>query len=87
MKTSREQNGTTPNVTFESALAELDAIVAELETGNLTLDASVDRFRKASELADACKVLITEARLRVTELQAEPIPPLTEDGAVDDVPV
>jgi exodeoxyribonuclease VII small subunit len=71
---------------FEAALTDLEAIVAELEEGNLTLDASVDRFRKASDLAELCKTMITEARLRVTELQAAQPIQATFDGAGDDVP-
>lgn len=86
MKTSDEQHATTTNLTFESALTKLETIVSELENGNLTLDASVERFRTASELADACRTLITEARLRVTELRSEPVPPLESDGVMDDVP-
>lgn len=86
MKSSREQNRQTSDLTFEGALTELETIVSELEQGNLTLDASVDRFRKASELSDACRTLITEARLRVTELQTEQAPPHSTDGATDDVP-
>ena len=71
---------------FETALTELEVIVAELEEGNLALDASVERFRKASELAEFCKSLITDARLRVTELQSEQSVQASFDGAGDDVP-
>jgi exodeoxyribonuclease VII small subunit len=71
---------------FEDALNELESIVGELEEGNLTLDLSVERFRKASELADYCKSLITEARLQVTELQSETPVQATLDGAGDDGP-
>ena len=73
-------------VSFEAALTELEAIVSVLEEGNLPLDASVERFRKASELADHCKALITGARLRVTELQTAPSITTTDIGAGDDVP-
>lgn len=72
--------------TFETALNELEVIVAELEEGNLALDASVERFRKASELAEFCKSLITDARLHVTELQSEQPVQASFDGAGDDVP-
>jgi exodeoxyribonuclease VII small subunit len=71
---------------FEDALSELESLVGELEEGNLTLDLSVERFRMASELAEYCKSLITEARLRVTELQSETPVQATLDGAGDDGP-
>ena len=71
---------------FETAFAELEVIVGELEGGNLTLDASVERFRKASDLAEYCKTMINEARLQVTELVSEQPTQATLDGAGDDVP-
>lgn len=71
---------------FETALTELEVIVAELEEGNLALDASIERFRKASDLAEYCKSLITDARLRVTELQTEQPVQASLDGAGNDVP-
>lgn len=71
---------------FESALADLETLVAELEDGNLALDASVERFRQATDLADYCKKLIADARLRITELQSDQPAPFPSDGEGDDVP-
>lgn len=84
--TTRKSAKVTSPASFETNLEELEAIVAELEQGNLALDASVERFRKASDLADTCKAMITEARLRVTELQTEQAEPDPSDEASDDVP-
>ena len=68
--------------TFESALTQLESIVTELETGDLGLDASVERFREATLLAGYCRDLIKNAWLRITELQPE----RQDNGAGDDVP-
>jgi exodeoxyribonuclease VII small subunit len=73
-------------MTFEAALTDLNALVAELEDGNLGLDASVERFRKATELAEYCKRLIADARLRVTELQSDESGSQFSNGVGDDVP-
>jgi exodeoxyribonuclease VII small subunit len=83
--TDATPNNSNPK-SFEAALTELEDIVAELEEGNLTLDASVDRFRKASDLAEYCKTMITEARLRVIELQAAQPGGTRFDGAGDEIP-
>ncbi|MEJ7838231.1 MAG: exodeoxyribonuclease VII small subunit [Thermomicrobiales bacterium] len=84
--TTRKSAKPASPASFETNLEELENIVAELEQGNLALDASVERFRKASELANTCKTMITKARLRVTELQADQSTAAPSDEASDDVP-
>lgn len=67
---------------FEAALTQLETVVNDLENGELGLDASVERFRQATQLAGYCRDLIQNARLRVTELQPE----RASNGVGDDVP-
>jgi exodeoxyribonuclease VII small subunit len=55
-------------VDFEKALAELEAIVKQLEAGNLSLDKSLVLFERGVLLARACKERLAQAELRVTQL-------------------
>ena len=64
-------------LTFEDALLELEQTVAQLESGNLTLEASLSLFERGQRLAVHCGHLLDEAQLRVEQL--------TEDGEI--VPV
>lgn len=69
---------------FEESLANLESLVEQLESGNLTLEQSVETFRKASELADRCQQQLLDARLRVTELTPVQGGLLPNDGMFDD---
>lgn len=42
------------NETFESALLKLEAIIKELESGEIDLDKSIDKYKEATELLNLC---------------------------------
>jgi exodeoxyribonuclease VII small subunit len=67
----------TPDLTFETALAELEQIVSRLEAGELTLEESLALFERGQQLADYCNNLLDNASLRVEQL--------TADGEIVDV--
>lgn len=50
---------------FESALEELEALVAALEAGDLGLAESLDRFKRGIELSKQCHQMLDEARQSV----------------------
>ena len=47
---------------FEELLKELETIVKELESGNLSLDDSISKYQKGIELSNQCKKLLEEAK-------------------------
>lgn len=55
-------------LSFEQALTRLQDIVAQLEGGALTLEATITMFREGSELASHCQQMITDAELKITKL-------------------
>jgi exodeoxyribonuclease VII small subunit len=55
-------------LSFEQALAELETIVSELESGKAELERSVDVYRRGALLRGHC-----EAKLRAAQLQVEQI--------------
>jgi exodeoxyribonuclease VII small subunit len=59
------------DLTFESALRELEETVARLEGGDLTLDESLALFEKGQLLADFCNRQLDQAALRVEQLTAD----------------
>lgn len=70
---------------FESALAELESIVTSLESGNLTLEKSLELFGRGVELSRYChtKLEAAERRIEVLTEQGEP-GPLPDDLALPD---
>ncbi len=58
-------------LSFEEALTELEAIVAKLEAGELTLEESLALFERGQKLAALCNRQLDEATLRVEQLTAD----------------
>jgi exodeoxyribonuclease VII small subunit len=50
---------------FEHGLKELEAIVKELETGELPLERSLELFEKGVKLSEACRKQLQEAETKV----------------------
>lgn len=59
------------DMTFGAALAELEQIVRALETGQLELEESLERYERGVALLAACQKKLTEARQKVTSLIGE----------------
>ena len=57
--------------TFENQLAELEELVEALESGELDLAESLDRFRKGVDLSQACRALLDAAQQQVETLMQE----------------
>lgn len=62
---------------FETALAELEALVDQMETGNLSLEASLAAFERGVNLTRACQSALRAAELRVRQL--------TRDDSLEDL--
>lgn len=59
------------NLTFEQAMARLDEIVAALDGGEATLDASLKLFSEGAELIAFCGGKLDEAKLTMETLFPE----------------
>ena len=67
---------------FETCLANLEAIVKELEGGELPLERSLELFENGMALSEACRKQLEQAETRVEMMirrqgktQAEPFTP------------
>ena len=65
---------------FEEAISKLDSEVKRLESGNMTLDESIDAFEEAIKLVKICNDRLENAERRVRMLTEN------VDGMVSDVP-
>ena len=59
-------------INFETALAELETLVNQMESGDLSLDASLKAFERGIALTRQCQSALAEAELKIKVL--------TEDG-------
>ena len=53
---------------FEQAMAELEAIVRQLESGEVSLEDSITAYTRGTELRQHCQKRLEEARLKVEKL-------------------
>ncbi|NCF45447.1 MAG: exodeoxyribonuclease VII small subunit [Proteobacteria bacterium] len=56
------------SVNFEDAMAELEKLVAQMEAGDLSLDASLQAFERGVMLTRQCQQALNQAELRVQAL-------------------
>jgi exodeoxyribonuclease VII small subunit len=57
--------------TYAEALAELEAILTELEDDSVDVDRLADRVRRAAELIELCRAKIDVARTEVSAVVAD----------------
>jgi len=81
MSKASKENDDAP-ADFESSLQELEALVEQLETGDLSLADSLARFERGVALSRQCQNMLEQARQTVTLLSdpdnpdsEQPIPP------------
>ena len=63
------------SVSFESAMVELEQIVADMEAGKLSLEDSLAAYRRGAELLSFCRTRLEDAQQQVSVL---------EDGVLKD---
>jgi exodeoxyribonuclease VII small subunit len=64
-----KSRATTPPKDYESALAELESIVGEMESGQLPLEASLAAYKRGAVLLHYCRQQLTEAEQQVKILE------------------
>lgn len=68
---------------FETALAELEALVQAMENGSLPLEQSLAAYRRGVELTRVCQDRLSQAEQQVKVLEGELLRPM-QPGALDD---
>lgn len=63
--------------TFEQAITELEKIVKDLESGNASLDESIEKYTEGMRLAKVCGDKLNDATLKINKI-------LKEDGKLED---
>ena len=64
-------------LTFEEALAKLELIVKELETGSVALDDAINKFTEAMSLSKDCNDKLKNAEENINKI-------LKENGKLED---
>ena len=64
---------------YESAMAELESIVADMEAGRLSLEESLTSYKRAAELLTFCRMRLEDAQQQVRVLEEGVLKELGED--------
>ncbi len=67
-------------LTFEIAMKQLENIVHDLESGNLSLDDSIKKFEEGIKLSNYCSTKLDETEKRITILMKD------QDGIITEKP-
>jgi exodeoxyribonuclease VII small subunit len=54
---------------FEAALTELEQVVADMESGQLTLEDSLAAYKRGAELLSSCRARLDDAQQQVRVLE------------------
>jgi exodeoxyribonuclease VII small subunit len=54
---------------FEEAMRQLEAIVSQLERGEVSLEESIGLYEKGEALKKRCETLLREAEMRIEKIQ------------------
>lgn len=68
------------NQSYEESMKELEQVVKDLESNDLTLDESIKKFEKGMELSKHCNSLLEDAEKKITLLIEK------ENGEVEEKP-
>ena len=81
MNKSSKQAASAQPESFEAASAELEKIVAAMEAGQMTLEASLSAYQRGAELLQYCQDKLQGAQQQVRVLEAGMLKNLTRsDG-------
>lgn len=69
------------SLTFEEALAQLEATVAALQNGQMPLERALECYQEGMKLAQHCNELLQNAELLVEQLHSE------ADGTISTLPL
>lgn len=65
-------------------MAELEQLVAQMEAGELPLEASVAAYQRGSELVKYCAAQLDKVENQVKVLEGEMLKPFAADTAAED---
>ncbi len=65
---------------FEAGLAELEALVAQMEAGNLPLDQALAQYQRGAQLLRFCEDKLSAAEQQLRVLDGETLKPFTPDN-------
>lgn len=80
VQTEDTTTASVPPASYEAAMAELETLVASMESGELPLEASLAAYRRGAELVRYCQQKLERVEQQVRVLEGEVLKPLASEG-------
>lgn len=77
-KQPEEQSPGQPQLTFEQAMAQLEQIIHDIETGEVGLEQSITQYEQGTKLITHCRAVLDRAEKKIRELGVTGESELTE---------
>jgi len=58
-------------MTFETAMAELESIVSDLENGSIELEESIEKYQRGIQLKKHCDQKLKEANMKIDQIEID----------------
>ncbi len=59
---------------FEEAVAQLEEIIDQIESGDIGLEESIGQYEKGTKLIEHCQTILNRAQKRISQLSPPPGP-------------
>lgn len=69
-------------LSFEKAMDQLEKIVAQIETGEIGLEESLEKYAQGIKLITQCRAVLTSAEKKIEQLTAEENPTTKDKKSV-----
>ena len=83
MASQLKKTGAQKAAGFESAMAELEQIVADMEAGKLSLEDSLAAYKRGAELLSFCRTRLEDAQQQVRVLEEGVLKDFSSSGDSD----
>ena len=70
-------------LTFEQALAKLEAIVSQIEEGKISLEEAIDKYGEGIELISQCRTILDSAEKKIQMLVKDSGDTVKPGGQID----
>lgn len=74
-----EANNAAAPATFEEAMAELQQLVAQMEAGELALEASIAAYKRGSQLVKFCQSQLDKVEGQIKVLEGDMLKPFVAE--------
>lgn len=68
------------NLSYETALAELESIIARIESGSVSLDESLNQYKRGAALVRRCREVLDRAKVEVERIAAADLASRSQAG-------